>query len=168
MIHFKRNWPHSGWKTTRRLRPSLSGQKPWQKGCRKQIWNSSFATRTSTPPTSCSAMTTKSTSWIGMKPCWLPKSVTCCSLSGSIFNDTSDGRWEQLFFEGYGETEVDPLALAYYRYDWCVEDIGEFAEDVFGRENLGEETKANSISGSRVCLHKEIVSKLRSRQKSRV
>jgi hypothetical protein len=26
-----------------------------------------------------------------------------------------------------------------------VEDIGEFAEDVFGRESLGEETKANSI-----------------------
>jgi hypothetical protein len=26
-----------------------------------------------------------------------------------------------------------------------VEDIGAFAEDVFGRENLGEETKANSI-----------------------
>ena len=50
-----------------------------------------------------------------------------------------------MFFEGYGKTKVDPLALAYYRYDWCVEDIGEFAEDVFGRENLGEETRANSI-----------------------
>lgn len=64
---------------------------------------------------------------------------------GSIFNDTSGGRWEQLFFDGYGETEVDPLALAYYRYDWCVEDIGAFAEDIFGRENLGAETKVNSI-----------------------
>ncbi len=64
---------------------------------------------------------------------------------GSIFNDTSAGRWEQLFFEGYGETEVDPLALAYYRYDWCVEDMGEFAEDISGRQNLGEETKASSI-----------------------
>jgi hypothetical protein len=26
-----------------------------------------------------------------------------------------------------------------------VEDIGEFAKDVFGRESIGEETKANSI-----------------------
>jgi len=74
-----------------------------------------------------------------------PKERDLLFVIESIFNDTSNGRWEQLFFEGYGETEVDPLALAYYRYDWCVEDIGEFAEDVFGRENLGEETKANSI-----------------------
>ncbi len=74
-----------------------------------------------------------------------PKERDLLFIIGSIFNDTSDGKWEHLFFEGYGETEVDPLALAYYRYDWCVEDIGEFAEDVFGRENLGEETKANSI-----------------------
>ena len=74
-----------------------------------------------------------------------PKERDLMFVMGSIFNDTSNGRWEQQFFEGYGETEVDPLALAYYRYDWCVEDIGEFAEDVFGRENIGAETKANSI-----------------------
>jgi spectinomycin phosphotransferase len=74
-----------------------------------------------------------------------PKERDLLFVIGSIFNDTSDGRWEQLFFEGYGETKVDPLALAYYRYDWCVEDIGEFAKDVFGRENIGAETKANSI-----------------------
>jgi len=74
-----------------------------------------------------------------------PKERDLLFVIGSIFNDTSDGRWEQLFFDGYGETEVDPLALAYYRYDWCVEDIGEFAKDVFVPENLGEETKLNSI-----------------------
>jgi len=74
-----------------------------------------------------------------------PKERDLLFIIGSIFNDASDGRWEQLFFEGYGETEVDPLALAYYRYDWCVEDIGEFAKDVFGEENLGKETKVNSI-----------------------
>ena len=91
-----------------------------------------------------------------------PKERDLLFIIGSIFNDTSDGRWERLFFEGYGETEVDPLALAYYRYDWCVEDIGEFAEDVFGRENLGEETKRIPSGGSRVCLHKEIASKLHS------
>jgi spectinomycin phosphotransferase len=74
-----------------------------------------------------------------------PKERDLLFIIGSIFNDPSDGRWERLFFEGYGETEVDPLALAYYRYNWCVEDIGAFAEDVFDRENVGEETKANSI-----------------------
>jgi len=74
-----------------------------------------------------------------------PKERDLLFIIGSIFNDTSNGRWEQLFFDGYGETEVNPLALAYYRYDWCVEDMGEFAKDVFGRENLGTATKANSI-----------------------
>ncbi|MBN1454359.1 MAG: aminoglycoside phosphotransferase family protein [Anaerolineales bacterium] len=74
-----------------------------------------------------------------------PKERDLLFVIGSIFNDTSDGRWGGLFFEGYGETEVDPLALAYYRYDWCVEDIGEFAEDIFSRKNIGAETKANSI-----------------------
>jgi spectinomycin phosphotransferase len=74
-----------------------------------------------------------------------PKERDMLFVIGSIFNDTSDGQWEQLFFEGYGKTNVDPLALAYYRYDWCVEDMGEFAQDVFGRENIGAETKLNSI-----------------------
>lgn len=74
-----------------------------------------------------------------------PKERDLLFIIGSIFNDTSNGRWEQLFFEGYGKTEVDPLALAYYRFDWCVEDIGEFAKDVLGGENLGAEMKANSI-----------------------
>lgn len=74
-----------------------------------------------------------------------PRERDLMFVMGSIFNDTSNGRWERLLFEGYGETEIDPLALAYYRYDWCVEDMGEFAKDVFGRENLGAETKATSI-----------------------
>jgi spectinomycin phosphotransferase len=74
-----------------------------------------------------------------------PKERDLLFIIGSIFNDTSGGRWEGLFFEGYGKTNVDPLALTYYRYDWCVEDIGEFAEDVFGREHLGAETKTNSL-----------------------
>ena len=74
-----------------------------------------------------------------------PKERDLLFIIGSIFNDMSDGKWEQLFFQGYDETEVDLLALAYYRYDWCVEDMGEFAKDVFGREDLGAETKANSI-----------------------
>ena len=74
-----------------------------------------------------------------------PKERDLLFVIGSIFNDTSNGRWEQLFFEGYGLTEVDSLALAYYRYDWCVEDIGAFAEDIFGRENTRAKTKVNSV-----------------------
>jgi spectinomycin phosphotransferase len=74
-----------------------------------------------------------------------PKERDLLFVMGSIFNDTSEGRWERYFFQGYGETKVDPLALAYYRYDWCVEDIGSFAERIFTLEIVGEEAKANSI-----------------------
>lgn len=74
-----------------------------------------------------------------------PKERDLLFIMGSIFGDTSGGRAERLFFEGYGKTEVDMLALAYYRYNWCVEDIDGFAEQIFTTENVGEETKRNSI-----------------------
>jgi len=74
-----------------------------------------------------------------------PKERDLLFVMGSIFGDTSRGRAEQLFFEGYDKTEVDMLALAYYRYNWCVEDMGGFAEQVFTTEKVGEETKKNSI-----------------------
>jgi len=74
-----------------------------------------------------------------------PKERDLLFVIGKYFGDTSEGRAERSFFEGYGETEVDLLALAYYRYDWCVEDIGSFAERIFTSEIVGEETKTNSI-----------------------
>jgi spectinomycin phosphotransferase len=58
-------------------------------------------------------------------------------------------RQEGLFFKGYGATEVDWLALAYYRYEWAVQDIGGFAELVFLHEDASEETKAEALSISR-------------------
>jgi len=74
-----------------------------------------------------------------------PKERDLMFVMGSIFGDRLGGRAEQLFFEGYGETKVNALALAYYRYDWCVEDIGVFADQVFTLEEVGEETKKDSI-----------------------
>jgi spectinomycin phosphotransferase len=34
----------------------------------------------------------------------------------------------EAFFEGYGETTVDALAVAYYRHAWAIQDIGSYAE----------------------------------------
>jgi spectinomycin phosphotransferase len=50
----------------------------------------------------------------------------------------------QLFFQGYGETEIDWLTLAYYRYDWAVQDIGSFGESTFLMDEVGDETKQTS------------------------
>ena len=57
------------------------------------------------------------------------------------------GREEQLFFKGYGRMELNPLALAYYGYEWCVQEIGDFGERVFLMKDAGESTKKDSVKG---------------------
>ena len=51
---------------------------------------------------------------------------------------------EQDFFAEYGSRVVDPLALAYYRHDWCIEDIGAFGQEILDKY-ASEETRANSL-----------------------
>lgn len=53
------------------------------------------------------------------------------------------------FIQGYGETDVDSLTLAYYRYEWVVQEIGDFGERVFLMDDLGADTKADSVRGFR-------------------
>ena len=38
---------------------------------------------------------------------------------------------ENLFYQAYGQTQIDPLALAYYRYERIIQDIAEFCEQIF-------------------------------------
>jgi spectinomycin phosphotransferase len=52
---------------------------------------------------------------------------------------------EELFFRGYGERAVDALALAYYRYEWVVQEIGAYGEQVFLAPEVGEKTKADAV-----------------------
>jgi len=49
------------------------------------------------------------------------------------------------FFQGYGQTEIDWIALTYYRYERVVQDLIACAQEVFFRDDLGEETKADSV-----------------------
>jgi spectinomycin phosphotransferase len=56
---------------------------------------------------------------------------------------------EARFFEGYGQVEVDAPALAYYRHAWAVQDIGEFADEVFIRAGTDEATRAGSAGAFR-------------------
>lgn len=48
------------------------------------------------------------------------------------------------FFQGYGQADIDWMALTYYRYERVVQDLIAFAQDVFFRDDVGEETKAAS------------------------
>ncbi|MBN1140157.1 MAG: phosphotransferase [Anaerolineae bacterium] len=38
---------------------------------------------------------------------------------------------EKLFYRGYGHTTVDPVALAYYRYERIVQDLAVYCEQIF-------------------------------------
>ena len=61
--------------------------------------------------------------------------------------NTIETREEQLFFKGYGRIEISLLALAYYRYEWCIQEVGDFGERVFLMKDAGENTKKDSVEG---------------------
>ena len=47
------------------------------------------------------------------------------------------------FWEGYGQAEIDWMALTYYRWERVVQDLIECAQNVCFRDDLGEESKAD-------------------------
>lgn len=65
---------------------------------------------------------------------------------GGISADWATARDTGLFLEGYGPVEVDPLALAYYRADWAVQDLASYAERVLLAPALGEATRREALT----------------------
>jgi spectinomycin phosphotransferase len=61
--------------------------------------------------------------------------------------DVVQTREEQMFFEGYGNATINKLVLAYYRYEWCVQEIGDFGKRVFLTTDIGESTKQDAVEG---------------------
>jgi len=51
---------------------------------------------------------------------------------------------ETLFYRGYGQTPIDPIALAYYRYERIIQDIAVFCEQLL-LTNEGGEDRAQSL-----------------------
>jgi spectinomycin phosphotransferase len=48
---------------------------------------------------------------------------------------------EILFYQGYGRTQVNPIAMAYYRYERVIEDIAVFCEQIFLSAEDGADRK---------------------------
>jgi len=46
---------------------------------------------------------------------------------------------ETLFYKGYGQTQIDPIALAYYRYERIIQDIAVYCEQLFLTHEGGED-----------------------------
>ena len=51
---------------------------------------------------------------------------------------------EVLFYRGYGESNADPVALAYYRYERCITDIAVECERILS-EKLGSQDRAQAL-----------------------
>lgn len=51
------------------------------------------------------------------------------------------------FYSGYGDVDIDPVVMAYYRYAWVVEELGDYARRVFLTSDAGEETRASGVEG---------------------
>jgi spectinomycin phosphotransferase len=51
------------------------------------------------------------------------------------------------FFQGYGQVEVDPRLLAYYRTAWAFQDIAAYGEQVLMMPTLGEESRRAAVDG---------------------
>jgi spectinomycin phosphotransferase len=56
-------------------------------------------------------------------------------------------REERSFFDGYGDVEINQLVLAYYRYEWCVQEIGDYGQRVFLTKDIGESIKQDAVEG---------------------
>ena len=76
-----------------------------------------------------------------------PKERDLMFVVGGIHSDLVGAREEALFFEGYGTAALDPLALAYYRYLWAVQDVGAFGEQVLLLPDAGEVTRREGLEG---------------------
>jgi spectinomycin phosphotransferase len=46
---------------------------------------------------------------------------------------------ETLFYRSYGQTQIDPIALAYYRYERIIQDIAAFCEQILLTNEGGED-----------------------------
>src|SRR5258708_32375812 len=59
---------------------------------------------------------------------------------GDVWNTPQE---DAQFYHGYGQAEVDLIALAYYRYERIVEDVAAYSEQLFLKDD-GAEDRENA------------------------
>ena len=63
-------------------------------------------------------------------PLLAPKERDLMFIGGGIDTIWKSERDEALFYEGYGKTEINIAALAYYRYERIIEDLVAYCEQL--------------------------------------
>jgi len=77
-------------------------------------------------------------------PLLAPKERDLTFVAGSASGEAMPPH-EIPFFQGYGKTEIDPVALAYYRYEWVVQEIGDDGARIFLAPGLGEASQVEAL-----------------------
>jgi spectinomycin phosphotransferase len=72
-------------------------------------------------------------------PIFAPKERDLMFIGGGVGGVWHSAHEEALFYQGYGQTEVDPIVLAYYRYNRIIEDIAIYCEQIFLTREGGED-----------------------------
>jgi spectinomycin phosphotransferase len=81
-------------------------------------------------------------------------------VGGAQFGDGRTAQEEAaLFYEGYGRTQINTTALAYYRYERIIEDIAVYCEQLFLTNEGGEDReqslhylKSNFLPNSTIAM----------------
>jgi spectinomycin phosphotransferase len=73
------------------------------------------------------------------EPLFAPKERDLMFVGGGIGAIWNDPHEAALFYEGYGSTEVDPVALAYYRNERIVADLAAYGQQIFGAQGSVED-----------------------------
>jgi spectinomycin phosphotransferase len=85
--------------------------------------------------------------WDG--PLIAPRERDLLFVVGSVIARTVEPREEELFFAGYGQVDIDPEALIYYRYERVVQDLGEIGRSVLLDPNPSDQMRAEEAQLAR-------------------
>lgn len=72
-------------------------------------------------------------------PVFAPREHDLMLLGGAMGFVMEGAREDALFYRGYGEVDIDPVALAYYRHERIVADVATFGMQIFGAEGSVED-----------------------------
>ena len=74
-----------------------------------------------------------------------PKERDLMFIGAGIGKGWDDPRGSERFYQGYGETDIDPVGIAYYRYERIVEDVSAYCQEILDSER-GEADRLQALN----------------------